>query len=253
MKNNQKRGTTMIRKTVKCSVALAAALGLAASAAPAVAAPASVPAEATPAAGSAAAMAQDARTFLAEYGVDQPTIDALIASFEAGQTWDSLSGAEPVSTEAISEAGADKTVARYADGSVAVTSIQKPAAVQGGVAPQGVSDCKYARIGAEEHYDDCLVDFWAGLIYMGFRADYIARDNTTDSITAAYSPDYIMGGATSADETYFGVSRPDETVSGAPATARLSVQAFPAGVPIPFQFWVQLNVGYGGAYMTYSS
>ncbi|MDK1361878.1 hypothetical protein QNO00_16615 [Arthrobacter sp. zg-Y1219] len=87
---------------------------------------------------------------------------------------------------------------------------------------------------------------------MGFRADYIARDNGTDSITSAYAPEYFIGGASSVDQTEFAVTRPEVNASGAPATARLSVKAFPMGAPIPFTFWVQLNVGYGGAHMTYS-
>ena len=86
---------------------------------------------------------------------------------------------------------------------------------------------------------------------MGFRADYIARDNATDSITNIASADYIIGGVSNADQTYFGISPPDESVSGAAATARLSVQAQPMRMPFPF--WAQLNVGYGDAYMTYSS
>lgn len=246
----------MIRKTVSKSVALAAALTLTAGTATAFAGPPAAPAAVQPSAeaGTMEQAIKDARAFLAENGVDAAVIDDLISKFEAGQPWDSRSGVEPVETSVTLVGGAERTVARYADGSVAVTSVQKPSAVRdaGAATPLGVSECYYAKVGSTEYFDNCLVDFWDGIVAMSFRADYIARDDGNDSITSAYAPSYFIGGASSVDQTEFAVTRPDESVSGAPATARLSVKAFPMSLPIPFTFWVQLNVGYGGAYMTYS-
>ena len=246
----------MIRKTVSKSIALAAALTMAAGTAPAFAAPSAAPSLEQPAAeaGITEELIGEARAFLAEYGVDAATADELIRKFEAGEKWDSLSGAKPVTTETSMVGSSERTVARFADGSLSVSSIQMPSATtpSGADSIQDVSECSYAYVDGVEYYDNCLVDFFVFPIKMGFRADFVARDNAMDSITSVYAPDYFIGGASSVDQTEFAVTRPDETVSGAPATARLTVKAFPMGAPLQYTFWVQLNVGYGGAYMTYS-
>jgi len=197
---------------------------------------------------------EQAREFLTIYKVTAETQERLVAKYQRGETWDSLNGATPVDTQTVEKTGKTETVSRFADGSVNVTSIQKPAAApqEGEITTRGISECGYYRVGATENYDNCLVDFWAGLVYMGFRADYSAVDNNVDYIRSIYSPDYIIGGASSAEQTEFAVTREYET-PGAPATARLTVLAYPAGTPFAFNFWVQLNVGFGGAYMTYSS
>lgn len=67
-----------------------------------------------------------ARTTWNQYGVPVATQDHLLAELEAGRTWDSMNGKDPVMATSSVKNGVKETVETFADGSIAITSLELP-------------------------------------------------------------------------------------------------------------------------------
>lgn len=178
------------------------------------------------------------------YDVSLEDQEGLIDKFEAGQLWDSMSDAGPVTTETNA---AGETVERFADGSIAVTSIEQPSESKGEISPMGVSRCR--AVAGSNGYSkrvDCLVNFNTVQVNQSFEADYQVKSGAAGRILAVRNPVYwcyfpfcSMSSATPK------ITR--STSSGStPATARLTQQITYRNAAgndiISSTLWVQLNV-----------
>ena len=192
------------------------------------------PASATPPpAALAPAVLESVRDFFDEYDVDRATQDRLISEFEAGGDWDSMSGDSVPTEVSVDQAdGHSVSVLRYADGSVAVRSLE----VADG--ESGIGGC--SRSGTT--YTNCTVDFWYGLVGMSFKADYSLASGKNRVINQ-WGASWSIGGACSTTQNYFG--RPKASV------ARLEVQAQVCGVPYTTTFFLELSLSGNRAYYNY--
>lgn len=92
------------------------------------------------------------RASMEKYGVPQKAQNRLIREFISGKRWDSQGGAEPASTEVTRAGAVERTIYRYADGSVNVSEMDIPTEVflsDGEIAPYAINGCqKYTKAGA---------------------------------------------------------------------------------------------------------
>ena len=173
-----------------------------------------------------------ARAFLAEYGADQATQDRLIATYLAGEKWDSLTNATPTDTRQYTNAAGDYTVNTYADGSIAVTRAELPTAVAGGLQSRGISGCTVSGTSRS----NCKIDMWVGVVAMSFYASYNVGNNT---VTNTYGAGWSIGGACGVDLIYLG--RPASNIG------RMDLKAQMCMIPYSTTFWLQLKVSGGSA------
>ncbi|MFF1573718.1 hypothetical protein ACFVWR_13275 [Leifsonia sp. NPDC058292] len=182
-----------------------------------------------------------ASDFLAKYGVDQGTIDTLIAEYENGGKWDSFSSeSAPVSSQTQRVAGFDETVKHYADGSVAVTRAQVPRVITPGtIQPM---DAVHGCTVSGNMRNNCQADMWVGVVSMGFLMSYNASTNT---VTNVYGGSWSIGGACGSSQKYLG--KPAYNV------ARLEVSASMCAIPYQTVFWLQATVSGGVANESWSA
>lgn len=174
-----------------------------------------------------------ARDFLADYGVDDATQGRLIASYLAGERWDSFdSDSSPVQSTTRELPGVVQTIARYEDGSVSVTSIERPQEQTTGEADSSPAGC--TADGDERN--NCTVDTWVGLIQLSFKASY---NVATDTVTNVYGAGWQIGGACSSSLVYLGIPATD--------MGRLDVSAQMCGAPYNSTFFLAVTVDGGVA------
>ncbi|WP_349866769.1 hypothetical protein [Leifsonia sp. WHRI 6310E] len=179
-----------------------------------------------------------AKGFLSQYGASQTVQDRLIASYLAGEQWDSMSSAaEAVSVEKYTEADGDYTVNTYRDGSISVSRFEIPK-VGDALNKPGISGCSVSGTSR----NNCKVDMWVGLVSLSFYASYNLNNNT---VTNTYGAGWSIGGACSANLVYLG--RPASNIG------RMDVSAQMCGIPYSTTFWLQLTVRSGSAAVSWSS
>lgn len=105
-----------------------------------------------------------------EYGVPAETQNLLLQKVHSGQAIDSMTGAKPVAVETQTSAMKLSTVARYADGSISVSTIQSDSATS---PTQSVGDC---AVNATTYAQYCRVNGWFGPIQLTFYSSYTKKD-----------------------------------------------------------------------------
>ncbi|MDN5686385.1 MAG: hypothetical protein L0G94_06820 [Brachybacterium sp.] len=177
--------------------------------------------------------------------VPDATQDDLIEDLSEGKVWDSLSGADPVSTE-ILDSG--ETLETYADGSAVITGIEVPSESSreaGAVARASnpVTGC-VSRPNDSAGYlvrTGCTVRKSYAVHGMKFVGDYKVKSGSPGRIT-----DVRHGEVWSYISTYDIISGPSITKSSgygsSPATARFSVKFTAASGYPTVHGWVQMNV-----------
>jgi hypothetical protein len=191
--------------------------------------------------------------FMSTYGVPAETQELLFDKLDAGEQWDSLSGADPVSTRSISTSSAVENVDVYPDGSVSVTAVDT---AQVG---RTVSGCVTSGAGTVNRtLSNCTVRASAGLVTMAFYADYRYSYNSLSNITVksaaisrAHSPSATVLGGTFSGLSV-GVTRATAGTN-LPATARASMTGTVIGQFASRTCWLQLNVPIGSHTLGYSS
>lgn len=181
---------TIRRKNITTAMAVAAAAALTLGAAPATQASDTQSPSDQPAALSAQDE-QQLRDNLAELGVEGTTQDELVASWEAGEMWDSLDPqAEPVREDQVVVDGAETTRQVYADGSVAELQADSGAGpvqgVLGGAKPMGISGCQTSSSAYHYTWKGCKANVNLGVISMGFYYDRESVRDSHDKITRAW-------------------------------------------------------------------
>jgi hypothetical protein len=118
------------------------------------------------------------RDWFTSQGVSNSTQDTLIAKLDSGKPLDSMTGAvQPVSTTAQQTATELVNRSVYPDGSVAVTSLETPAATAGGatarsVHPLQIMGCKESNGGGYVVESNCKVEIATGPYDFWFNATY---------------------------------------------------------------------------------
>lgn len=193
------------------------------------------------------------RSFFDEYDVADADQDALLAAYESGGRWLSMTaGAEPVDVRTEDKDGMRSTVSTFADGSVAVSgtslpqdpvrqdpvrlaSVTAPSSV---FAPSSVTGCRTSGSTRVITYTNCLAKVDNGLVMMSFRFTWRLYVGSSASITS-YSPnsrDHRCLGCIMSDHRVFRVSRTNVRYS---ATIGLP--------PGEYLGWMGVRVGTGGA------
>jgi hypothetical protein len=194
-------------KRILTSVASAAAVALLLAGAPAVANAAEAPAPDI----SETQLVEIAQR-LDALGVTEAAQQGIIEGVKAGKLPDSDIGATPTSTESLTRDGYNVTRYTFADGSVAESSLETPAAnAGGGISIMGVGGCRsVSNTSAGSKWLDCKADYnaatWSGSFYMP------AIDWTKSSVTLRGNPyNLVQGGIGVSGQKYSVTSRGGNT------------------------------------------
>lgn len=187
---------------------------------------------------------------MATLGISADTANALVDKLEAGILPDSMvKDAVPVTVQRYRQNGADYTRQVYADGSVALTSVQSPAStrVAGGMTTMGssVSGCVFSRSGTVDWYRNCKVSYSGILSFDTHYVDYsVLRSSGVATIQKQYSnwSITVIGGS------YRSVSLTKPRASSTatlPAVSRLSYRAtytYNGNTIVDTLCWTELRV-----------
>lgn len=183
---------------------------------------------------------------LSELGVSPSSSESLVAKWEAGIAWESLTqGAEPVTSATTYAAGTATTREVFADGSVTVTVVDLPAEpAPGGVGPRALTGCVYASGNSyQANYVGCKVHRNSGVVNAYFLSDY-TKFNGSARINATYDRYVkIIGG--SASDISHSVTRKNST-STQPAAARLTWQVTTFNNLVSGTMWLEFRVSHAG-------
>lgn len=185
------------------------------------------------------------RSFFDDYDVAGTDQDALLASYESGDRWLSMTaGAEPVDVRTEDKDGMRSTVSTFADGSVGVSGTSIPqdpvrlASVTAPSSPSSVTGCRTSGSTRVITYTNCLAKVDNGLVMMSFRFTWRLYVGSSASITS-YSPnsrDHRCLGCIMSDHRVYRISRTNVRYS---ATIGLP--------PGEYLGWMGVRVGTGGA------
>ena len=165
-------------------------------------------------------------------GVASAAAKKLIASYESGIVWDSMSGSAPVSTYSASDRdGLGTTVRTYADSSIRVSSIggsdssSSLSALRGSVgsvSPQRVSQCVAKPVAPQlTDYFNCKVEDSSGVVTGRFYAD-VRRAPTGSTILAANRGEIFVVAGSWSGKSGPSIVRATSLGAGVPAVARMS-------------------------------
>jgi hypothetical protein len=114
------------------------------------------------------------QAWLARYNVDAPTRARLIEKLKSGQLWDSMkAGAIPVSQIHRSTSSEDISVATFTDGSIVVSSIEKPTvAAPGVIVPYVIGGCTVSSGTGFSVFTGCTISQDSGTVLLTFKASY---------------------------------------------------------------------------------
>ncbi|QNE35860.1 hypothetical protein [Leifsonia shinshuensis] len=140
-----------------------------------------------------------------ELGVAVDARPALLEAYAQGKTWDNSSGAAPVTDDTYRVGITDYTRKVYSDGSVTLTSIERPTtpSAGGGIQPMGLSGCKYLLSAGVATWSNCKVEKNNGILTEWYHAGYwqgpsgagVSLTNTWDwdiqAAGGACSKDYL--------------------------------------------------------------
>jgi len=150
------------------------------------------------------------RARLADAGVDTQTQDRLMAKLLAGEDWDSVTGAEPVSERTEIVGDQEVTTRIYADGSPAISSIEVPQVIGSSGAPRSVSGCREGAGAGNFPFYDCRVQTNTALYSITFLSDGRRSSIGQAQVTNYRQIGYWTGAAT-VNSTRFNLVRRDQS------------------------------------------
>lgn len=86
--------------------------------------------------------------FFRQYDVSSQRWEPLIKKLQAGERWDSLAGVAPTDVEVEETPDSTIRISRFPDGSVMVTTIERPVQVIAGEAPAATTDTSITLMAA---------------------------------------------------------------------------------------------------------
>ncbi len=152
------------------------------------------------------------RSRLSDAGVDAATQDRLVAKLLAGGTWDSVSGAQPVTETTVITGDREITTRVYADGSPIVSSIEIPRAGVDDRAGRTVSGCREASGAGNFPFYDCRVQTNTALYTITFLSDG-RRSSIGQAQVSNYRQIGYWTGAATVNSTGFNLVRRDQSGS----------------------------------------
>lgn len=117
---------------------------------------------------------QEIRDFWNTYSVPTETQDRLMAGIQRGEPTQASRGlSEPVSTNKVEHEAAFVDVSTFADGSISVTTLEKPVVAAGGqMGTRSVTGCSYSGGSGYAVYNNCQVYQASDAVTTSFRASY---------------------------------------------------------------------------------
>ncbi|WP_146067237.1 hypothetical protein [Arthrobacter sp. ZGTC212] len=165
-----------------------------------------------------AAMSEDEsslRSWFDQYGISEPTQDLLIEKLETEGSYDAMEGETPVKTTTNESAKAITTIETFADGSINVSEVEKPAEVKPGVISiRSIDGCSVTGGSGWGNWSNCSVNISNGTISMAYKA-------TFERYSGGYGNIISVWGASSSSK-YGSITFPTLHVvakTGNPATA----------------------------------
>lgn len=168
------------------------------------------------------------RDRMAVEGVPEATQDALIDKLLAGETWDSLSDAEPVDVSMSVDDGYNVQRLTYADGSMTINKVEIPSAAPepGTIGPMSVDSCAYGQGVGRFPFWDCHVATNQFLVAIDYYADGFTGSGLPTwaaSITTIHDIGYWTGAATVNSYGFTYPRHVESSIGPAKATATLYV------------------------------
>ncbi|WP_157432174.1 hypothetical protein [Agromyces italicus] len=113
------------------------------------------------------------REFFTQWDVPVATQDVLLDGLQEGELWDAYTGATPVRVVTESTAALNRTVTRYADGSVSVNEVEVPTLIpDGAILPRAISGCTQQTNAGVKYATNCRVYHTTGATSAEFYASY---------------------------------------------------------------------------------
>lgn len=114
------------------------------------------------------------RAWFTVYGVSAGHQNELIATLDSGGVLDSMrAGGVPVKEQLVESDNATTTITTFADHSVSVGTVEKPAPTDGSSnQPRAISGCSTYSSGGAVSYQNCQVSQSNGTVTLEFKADY---------------------------------------------------------------------------------
>lgn len=184
------------------------------------------------------------RTFFTQYDVPEETQDDLIAEFEDGRAWDSMSNGEVVDEEVELSPTSSQKITTYADGSIKVGTVDQPLP-EGYVGVQSVADCRVASSTAQTvSYVGCRVTESIGAISSVFASAYTYYRTGGGRIDSMGTPEIaVLGGV--ASNIRWGVNKPVADNTGY-ATARVDFDVTASSDLAFFNCWSEFRLSQTG-------
>lgn len=193
------------RKAALGAGMLVATLAIGMGASPALASPSTAEAAVTPAtaSGSSGLGTSEDEIFAVwdQYDVPAAVQAVLMDKIKAGQPLDSMTGVEPTSTETYNSAATQVSVSRYADGSIAITTIEDLSMAR------SVQNC---TVNATTYAQNCEVNGWWGPVQLAFFSSYTKRDGQA-SVYNWYGGTFICGPFTTCSGPKFQLVRQNQS------------------------------------------
>lgn len=209
----------------------------------------SAPAQAAPSTDNSSDDRQRILEFFRQYDVPSQRWQPLIKKLQAGERWDSLAGVSPTNVEVKETADSTERISRFPDGSVMITTIERPDQVIVGKAPAedaitpmaALRGCTAYTGSGYAVYRGCAVENQWGNVYVGFNANYQIINGTYDRIDSVHNQTATCWGwGWSCLAPTFDPVKYSEDGWGA---ARARLHAWVNSPLSSYDVWVQLNVG----------
>lgn len=123
-----------------------------------------------------AAMSEDEaslRSWFDQHGVNEPLQNRLIEKLETEGSYDAMRGGTPVKTKTKESAESTTTIETFADGSISVSEVEKPAVAEPGtVSPMSITGCSTTGGSGWGRWSNCTVNISNGTISLAFKATF---------------------------------------------------------------------------------
>ena len=221
----------------------------------------SAPAQASSPTGQSSSDQQHILDFFRQYDVPQKQWEPLMKDLKEGRPWDSLTGVTPTSVEDRDTPTSSVRISRFSDGSVIVSTLERPTQVVSSSPPLLAGDnaitpmaslagCTVYTGSGYAVYRGCGVSNQWGNVYVGFNADYSVINGANDTIDRVYNQTATCWGiGWSCTAANFDPIKTSEDGWGA-ATAR--AHSWVSAQWGSWDVWVQLNVGGNSGWATNS-
>lgn len=190
--------------------------------------------------------------WMKQYGVDDSTREALIAKYENGQLWDSITNSKsPTKIEKLDDNSVKRT---YADGSISISSISGGSKTttesNGSISINSVGGGTSTSGSGYINIKGATVSEYQGVVNAQFLADYTLVNGGMDYITKVYNKKVVVIGGAASGVTLTMIQKQETLNDPAEAELAFDVTVYSGGGSA--NGWLQLFVGNNSAYDDWS-